>query len=92
MGEGFGCIQCHGIGDQPAVQVFERQGVNFRFTAQRVRKEYYTRWLGDPTRIDPDSRMPKFADPKGKTAFTEVLGGDAQKQFEAIWHFIHTVR
>ena len=50
------------------------------------------RWLLDPPRIDPDSRMPKYADAKGKTAFTEVLGGDANKQFDAIWHYFRTLR
>ena len=54
MGEGFGCVQCHGVGDTPPVQVFERQGVNFDVAAERLRKEYYMRWLLDPLRIDPD--------------------------------------
>ena len=92
MGEGFGCVQCHGIGDKPPVQVFERQGVNFDVSAARLRKEYYMRWLLDPPRIDPDSRMPKYADAKGQTAFTEVLDGDANKQFDAIWHYFRTLR
>lgn len=92
VGQGFGCVQCHGIGDQPPVQVFERQGINFAVAASRLRKEYYTRWLLDPLRIDADARMPKYADAKGKTAFTEVLGGDAARQFEAIWHYLVTLR
>ncbi|HLQ36236.1 MAG TPA: PA14 domain-containing protein, partial [Planctomycetota bacterium] len=45
MGDGFGCVQCHALGGQPAVQAFERQGINFMFAAQRLRKEFYTRWL-----------------------------------------------
>jgi hypothetical protein len=32
--------------------------------------------------------MPKYADDQGKTAFGDVLGGDAQAQFEAIWQFL----
>jgi hypothetical protein len=91
MGEGFGCVQCHGLGDQPPVQVFERQGVNFKIAAARLRREYYMRWLLDPPRIDPDSRMPKYADAKGKTAFTELLDGDAARQFGAIWHYFRTL-
>ena len=87
MGEGFGCVQCHGVGETPPVQVFERQGVNFDVAAERLRKEYYMRWLLDPLRIDPDARMPKYADSKGKTAFGDVLDGDAAKQFDAIWNY-----
>lgn len=92
MGEGFGCVQCHGVGEQPPVQVFEREGVNFDVAAQRLRRDYYMRWLLDPPRIDPDSRMPKYADAKGRTAFTDVLGGNAEKQFDAIWHWFRTLR
>lgn len=88
MGTGFGCVACHAVGDKPPVQVFEREGINLLTARQRLRHEYYTRWLADPPRIDPDSRMPKYADDKGKSAFVDVLGGDAPAQFEAIWQFL----
>jgi len=92
MGEGFGCVQCHGVGKQPPVQVFERQGVNFADSVKRLRKSYFTRWMADPPRIDADSRMPKYADAKGKTAFGDVLDGDAAKQFEAVWEWMLTLK
>jgi hypothetical protein len=31
--------------------------------------------------------MPKFA-PNGRTAITDVLGGDGVQQFEAIWQYL----
>lgn len=88
QGTGFGCVQCHALGDQPAVQVFEREGIELLTARARLRHEYFTRWLADPPRLDPDSRMPKYADDKGKTAFTDVLGGDAATQFESIWQYL----
>ncbi|MEC9047415.1 MAG: c-type cytochrome [Planctomycetota bacterium] len=88
QGSGFGCVQCHAVGDNKATQVFEREGINLLTARGRLRHEYYTRWLADPTRLDPDARMPKYADDKGKTAFTDVLGGKAADQFEAIWQFL----
>src|SRR5262249_45649352 len=90
-GDGLGCVQCHGVGAQPPKAVFERQGVNFAVASKRLRKEYFIRWLLDPPRIDPDAKMPKYADAKGKTQLTEVLGGDARQQFEAIWHWFRTL-
>jgi hypothetical protein len=48
--------------------------------------------MADPPRIDADSRMPKYADAKGKTAFGDVLEGDAAKQFEAIWEWMLTLK
>ncbi|MGC6489245.1 MAG: c-type cytochrome [Planctomycetota bacterium] len=88
QGTGFGCVQCHAVGDQQATQVFEREGINLVTARGRLRHEYYTRWLADPTRLDPDARMPKYADDRGKTAFTDVLGGRAAEQFEAIWQHL----
>ncbi|MFK7740361.1 MAG: cytochrome c family protein [Planctomycetota bacterium] len=88
MGTGFGCVQCHAVGDKKATQVFEREGINLVTARRRLRHEYYTRWLRDPPRLDPEARMPKYADDRGRTAFTDVLGGDADKQFESIWQYL----
>jgi mono/diheme cytochrome c family protein len=88
QGTGFGCVQCHALGDKPAVQVFEREGIELLTARSRLRHEYYTRWLADPPRVDPDARMPKWSDNKGKTAIADVLDGDAAKQFEAIWQHL----
>jgi hypothetical protein len=90
MGKGLGCVQCHAVGDQPAVQVFERAGIELVTARSRLRHEYFTRWLRDPPRLDPDSRMPKYADAKGRTAIVEVHGGDATLQFESIWQYLGT--
>jgi cytochrome c553 len=90
QGTGFGCVQCHALGDKPAVQVFEREGIELTTAKKRLRHEYYTRWLADPPRVDPDARMPKYADARGKTAILDVLDGDAVKQFEAIWQHLGT--
>ena len=90
MGKGLGCVQCHALGDKPAVQVFERAGIELVTARSRLRREYFARWLRDPTRLDPDSRMPKYADQKGRTAITDVLDGVADDQFDAIWHFLGT--
>ena len=85
---GFNCIGCHGVGKQPPVAPFEAPGINLLDAALRLRHEYYPRWMIDPTRLEPASKMPKFAPDGHTTALKEVLDGDAHRQFEAIWHFI----
>lgn len=90
-GTGFGCVLCHALAGAPPTQVADRQGIDLRTARGRLRHEYFTRWLADPPRLDPDARMPKFADANGKTQFTDVLGGDAKAQFEAIWQFLTAV-
>jgi hypothetical protein len=32
--------------------------------------------------------MPRFADREGKSPFTRHFGGDARRQFEAIWQWL----
>lgn len=88
---GFNCIQCHILGKRAATAVFEAPGPNLAWAPQRLRKEYFIRWALAPTRIDPDTKMPKFADEEGKTPLTDFFHGDATEQFDAIWQYLHTV-
>jgi mono/diheme cytochrome c family protein len=91
---GFTCTLCHGAGAQPPAAVFEAgaQGINFLVSGQRLRRDWALRWMRDPLRIDPATRMPKYADANGKTAFIEVRGGDATRQFEAVWAYLCSLR
>jgi mono/diheme cytochrome c family protein len=89
---GFNCTQCHTLGDRAATAVFEAPGPNLALTPARLRKEYYHRWVLAPTRIDPDTKMPKFADEEGKTPLTDFFEGKADAQFEAIWQYLQTLR
>jgi mono/diheme cytochrome c family protein len=89
---GFNCITCHAVGDRPATAVFEAPGLNFADSHERLRPEYYQRWVLHPLRIDPETKMPKFADDEGKTPLTGFFDGDARKQFDAIWQYLRTVK
>lgn len=80
------CHACHGVGPAPPIAVFEAQGINLRLVTRRLRYEYYQRWMNDPLRLNPATRMPKYTIEPGKTAFFEVYGGDAAQQFDALWH------
>jgi hypothetical protein len=55
-----------------------------------LRKEYFIRWALAPTRIDPDTKMPKFADEESKTPLTDFFHGQAAEQFDAIWQYLQT--
>jgi len=88
---GFNCMQCHALGDRAATAVFEAPGPNFAQVAGRIRPGYFERWLLHPLRIDPETKMPKFADEQGKTPLTDILAGDAKEQFGAVWQFLHSL-
>jgi len=89
---GFNCISCHAVGEQAATAVFEAPGINFAETAARLRKGYFHRWVLAPTRIDPDTKMPKYADPEGMTQLSEPYDGRGPDQFEAIRQYLKSLK
>jgi hypothetical protein len=84
---GFSCVSCHGVGSLLAMEVFESEGVNLVYSADRLQPDFYRRWLRAPTSVDPQTKMPVYFD-EGKSPLTEVLGGDADKQIAAIWEYL----
>ncbi len=88
---GFNCTTCHGVKDVAATAVFEAPGINLGTTSERIRKAYYHRWLLAPLRIDADTKMPKFSEDGVATQLTDVLGGKAVEQFEAIWQYLRSL-
>ena len=50
---------------------FEVKGVNLKYTADRLNKDFYHRWMLNPMHILPNTKMPKYADDEGKTAMPE---------------------
>ena len=73
------------------LQLFEAEGINLVDAALRLRYEFYARWILDPTRVDATTRMTKFTMDGKTTALTDVLDGDARRQFDAIWHYLETL-
>lgn len=85
---GFGCTTCHGIGDLKPTAAFEVEGVNFNLFPTRIREDYYHRWMDNPQAVIPGTKMPRYSQ-DNKSQRTDVLEGDAKKQFEAIWNYLH---
>lgn len=85
--EGFGCTACHGVGNQEPGAAFEVMGPNFDLSRHRLRKSFFYRWMHDPTRLTPNTKMPRYADEKGQTPLPD-FDNDSRKQFEAIWDFL----
>ena len=75
-------------GKRPPFAPFEAPGGQLRLPAERLRKDYYHRWVHNPIRLDPNTKMPAFEREDGKTTITTVYDGDARKQFEAIWQYL----
>ena len=84
---GFSCVTCHPLGKSPPTAPFEAPAINFAYVTDRLRKDFYHRWMRGPMRLDPATKMPQFSDADLQTALRDVYDGDATKQFEALWQF-----
>ena len=93
--QGLDCRQCHGIGrEQPTGDKgsLPSPGINFGHVRERMRHDFFGRFVLDPPRYDIGSRMPKLSADGRTTTATAILDGDAAAQFEALWQFVQTVR
>lgn len=81
---GLGCVSCHDIGGFANTGT---RGPDLATTNQRVRYEWYERWLSQPLRMAPGTRMPQaFVD--GKSVLKTVFDGDPKQQAEAMWAYL----
>jgi mono/diheme cytochrome c family protein len=81
---GLGCVSCHDIGGVPNTGT---RGPDLSTINQRVRFEWYERWLSQPLRMAPGTRMPQaFVD--GKSTLKTAFDGDPHKQAEAMWAYL----
>ena len=87
--EFFGCMACHAAGSTPAAAPFGAPGINFSLVPSRLRDEYYHRWLDNPQRIDPLTKMPRFTGDPGRSLQTGILDGDAHAQWDAILAYLN---
>ncbi len=82
--EGLGCISCHDIAGVPNTGT---RGPDLTTINQRVRYEWYERWLHQPLRMAPGTRMPQ-AFVENKSTLATVFDGDPKKQAEAMWAYL----
>ncbi len=84
--EGFGCQSCHqiGDGDPPKVDLNAR-GTNLAMLGERVRADWFSRWVRNPARIVPRMEMPAI-----QTAVKGVLHDSLDTQLAALWTTLNT--
>lgn len=91
---GLDCRQCHGVGAiEPRGDAKTKiaLGINFMHVRERLTPEFYRRFVLDPGRSDPNSRMPKLAGDGRTTKINFIYDGDARRQFNAIWEYIRAL-
>jgi mono/diheme cytochrome c family protein len=82
--DSLGCIKCHTFNGHKAEGV---QGIDLTLMPKRVRRDWFHRYVVDPQKFRPGTRMPSSW-PGGQSFLTDTLGGDTRKQIEAIWVYL----
>jgi mono/diheme cytochrome c family protein len=81
---GLGCISCHDIA---GIANTGTRGPDLSTINQRVRYDWYERWLHQPLRMAPGTRMPQaFVD--GKSTLATVMNGNPDSQADAMWAYL----
>jgi len=81
---GLGCINCHNMAGRKSIGI---PGIDLATVHARLTPGWFKRWLAQPQVVKPGTRMPGFWAP-GAKLFPDVMGGDPEKQHEAIWNYL----
>jgi hypothetical protein len=82
---GFACTQCHSFGRLRATGI---QSIDMRTMTQRLREDWFRRYVTDPQSYRPRTRMPTAWPLGGKSPLADVLEGDNQQQIAAVWAYL----
>lgn len=84
--DGFGCVSCHQIGSVvPDKAPLNARGPALTQIESRIRRQWFDRFVNDPSRIVPRMEMPSVRIPvKG------VLGDKVETQLAAVWRAVNT--
>ncbi len=82
--DGLSCIGCHQFNRQPAHAL---QVMDLTTTTQRLNDDWFRRFLRDPNRFNPGTRMPALW-PGGHSLLPALLEGETDRQFAALWTYL----
>jgi mono/diheme cytochrome c family protein/peptidoglycan hydrolase CwlO-like protein len=83
----FNCFSCHQQGDKKPEGPEEGWAPDLTLARQRLRPQWIIKWLHDPQKVQPGTKMPSFY-PGGPD---DVLGGKEDLQIEALRDYIMTL-
>ena len=81
--DGLSCIACHRFNRQPAHAL---QVLDLTTTTERLNEDWFRRFLRDPNRYHPGTRMPALW-PGGQSLIPAVFAGDTDRQHAALWTY-----
>jgi mono/diheme cytochrome c family protein len=86
------CVRCHVVAGKLPQQDPANMAPDLAKVNERLRPAWVAQWLADPARIQPGTRMPaNFPQNPEENAYPDILGGDQQKQIEAVTGYMLTL-
>ena len=82
--DGLSCIACHTFSTYGSMGI---PALALDRMHERVRWDWFRRYMPDPASLRPGTRMPSFW-PEGRAANTEILDGNTDQQIKAIWAWL----
>ena len=82
--QALSCIKCHDFGPHPSTGV---RAINLTTMTQRLRPEWFYRYVLDPQAYRRGTRMPAPW-PFGQTTVRDVLRADVNLQVQATWMYL----
>lgn len=82
---GLSCIKCHSYNN---VRGGGLGVIDLLAMPSRLRLDWFKRYLQDPTKYRPGTRMPNSF-PNGHSAYTKLYDGDPDKQSTAMWAYLN---
>ncbi len=82
--ENLACIKCHTFGNHKASGI---QAIALTSMTKRIREDWFLRYLFEPAKYRPGTRMPTGY-PDGKAVVQTIYHGDPNQQLSAIWLYL----
>ena len=81
---GLSCTKCHSYND---IKGGGLGVIDLLAMPKRLRSEWFDRYLQNPTKYRPGTRMPNSF-PDGKSSYTKLYDGDPKRQISAMWAYL----
>ena len=89
----FNCWNCHQQGARKPSGPPEGWAPDLMLAHQRLNPDWIARWIENPQKLMPGTRMPTYFDPEDMegSAPPDVLGGDPRRQIDALRDYIFSL-
>lgn len=83
--KGLSCIKCHTFGRFRATGI---QSIDMKMMSERLREDWFRRYLRNPQLFRPRTRMPTAWPAEGPSLIEDVLDADSERQIAAVWTYL----